>query len=73
MKVPCKHCCQSGSAVTLIGPPALPSLTGGYFYPYNHIINKCKFCNGTGWIDDQEMITVPRKYVKDEYFKNNKQ
>jgi hypothetical protein len=28
----------------------------------------CKYCSGKGWIDLDELIVVPRKYVKDEYF-----
>lgn len=29
----------------------------------------CPHCSGLGWIDDEQLFTVPRKYVKDEYFK----
>ncbi len=28
----------------------------------------CKHCNGLGWIDPDEQITVPRKYVKESYY-----
>lgn len=69
MKIPCKHCCQSGNVVEYIGPPIHPSSTA-YHYPFNHAIGSCPYCKGTGWIDDEDKITVERKYIKDEYFKH---
>jgi len=65
---PCKHCSSSGIC---IGMPIYntPSCTGGSsvheipYYP-------CKYCNGKGWIDEEEVISVPRKFVKDEYFED---
>lgn len=68
MKVPCKYCCQSGNVVEYIGYPV--NSTG--YYPQqlnNYTISICKSCNGTGWVDDEEMIRVPRKYIKDEFLK----
>jgi hypothetical protein len=31
----------------------------------------CKYCKGTGWIDEDEKFTVSRKFIKDEYFNNS--
>lgn len=63
----CKHC--SGSGI-YIGMPICnaPTYTGGPpAYQYNSM--PCKYCNGKGYIDEDELFTVKRKYVKDEYFK----
>jgi hypothetical protein len=57
MQKPCNHCCQTGFYTDYH-----PSVSSG------GVAVKCKFCNGTGWIDDEERISVPRKCVKDEYF-----
>jgi len=65
MKKPCTKCSQSGIYVDYIGYD--PSFNSKSSIPYANV--PCKYCNGTGWIDDEELITVPRKYVKDEYFK----
>jgi hypothetical protein len=32
------------------------------------MIVACKYCKGKGWVDENELIIVPRKYIKDEYF-----
>ena len=53
---PCSKCSCSGIYIGY----------GGFNNPA--ITMKCKFCNGKGWIYPDDMITVPRKYVKDEYF-----
>ena len=29
----------------------------------------CPACKGRGWIEEDEQILVPRKFVKDEYWK----
>lgn len=65
---PCKHCCSSG---TVIGMPIYNenSFTGGP-PPVEISLQWCKYCNGKGWIDENELMTVPRKYVKDEYYEN---
>ena len=63
---PCKHCCSSGNTLSYIGnsyPDSISTACG-----YNHIITHCKYCNGKGWIDENEIISVPRNYVKDEFF-----
>jgi len=52
----CKHCSSSGLYVDWNGYYAVPV--------------PCKYCNGTGWIDEDEKITIPRKYVKDDYFED---
>jgi hypothetical protein len=56
---PCKHCCSSGNYVDY----------GGYSNPA--VLVPCKYCEGTGWIDENKPITVPRKYVNDDFFENN--
>jgi hypothetical protein len=65
---PCKHCCSSGNYV---GMPIYngPSFTGGP-PPVTIPIQPCKYCNGKGWIDEDEPIKVPRKYINDDYFNN---
>lgn len=66
MKIPCSHCCSSGNYMQYVeylgyhitNPVAI-----------NYEIGPCKYCKGTGWIDEDEIIQVPRKFIKDEYFK----
>ena len=36
------------------------------------ISEDCKYCNGMGWINEDEIISVPRKYVNNEYFEIQK-
>jgi hypothetical protein len=66
MEIPCKHCISSGN---YIGMPIYnyPSYTGGP-PPVQISINPCRYCKGKGYIDEDEIISVPRKYIKDEYF-----
>lgn len=64
MKIPCKHCSCTGF---IIGPPIYQnSTTLGFETKIS--TSHCKYCNGEGWIDEDEPITVPRKHVKDDYF-----
>ena len=61
---PCYHCSCSGIYIGY----------GGYNHGTQNdgiiaIECKCKYCQGKGWIDEDQEMTVPRKYVKDEYFK----
>jgi hypothetical protein len=63
---PCKHCLSSENYVDYIGYPQ-QQITGiGTISPIQVI--PCKFCGGEGYIDETKLITVQRKYVKDEYF-----
>ena len=66
MKTPCKHCSSSGIYITYVGYPSIMST--GITQTYDTI--PCKYCDGLGYIDEDKFITVPRKYVKDEYFEN---
>lgn len=61
----CKHCGQSGIYICYMGIQT-EATTGNIPSSYKEV--PCKFCNGKGWIDEDELLTVPRKYVKDEYF-----
>jgi DnaJ-class molecular chaperone len=62
----CKHCASSGIYIDHVGYPPY-SITGiGVISPIQTV--PCKYCQGKGYIDENEFITVPRKYVKDEYF-----
>ena len=66
MNIPCKHCSCSGTYIGWAGYPTYDStgrISGGT------VALNCRFCNGKGWINEDELITVPRKYIKDEYFK----
>ncbi len=60
----CDKCSCSGIYIGWGGPVVITtgSISGGA------IATDCKYCNGKGYIDDEEIISVPRKYVKDEYF-----
>jgi len=63
---PCKHCCSSGNYV---GIPIYNEITfTGGPPPVVIPILPCKYCGGDGYIDDDKIMTVKRKYVKDEYF-----
>ncbi len=42
--------------------------SSGIYVGINCISENCKYCNGKGYIDEDELITVPRKYIKDNYF-----
>lgn len=64
----CKHCCSSGNVLSYIGNSCPDSIST--VYNYNHVITLCKFCDGKGWIDEDEIMFIPRKYVKDEYFES---
>ena len=68
MKVPCTHCCQSGKCISYTGYPSSVSTPVSSRLPY--VIADCRFCRGTGWIDDEEEMIIPRKFIKDEYFKS---
>jgi DnaJ-class molecular chaperone len=61
----CKHCSGSGKYIAYGGPV---EMTTAGFSKGGAIVVNCKYCNGTGQIDEEEIISVPRKYVKDEYF-----
>ena len=63
----CKYCSSSGRYIGY----------GGYAYGdtggQSGIIAveiDCKACGGTGHFDEEELVTVPKKYVKDEYWEN---
>ena len=56
MKEPCKACGCSGIYIDYGGYS-----TGG-------IAAACKVCNGSGWVDGDDVVTVPRKYVIKEYW-----
>jgi hypothetical protein len=68
MSIPCKHCCQSGNYIDFCGYSMFSNSSGIINTPFKLV--PCKYCKGIGWIDDEELITVPRKFIKDEYFKN---
>jgi len=63
----CKYCSSSGRYISY----------GGYTYGGTgdlsgivaNIID-CKACNGTGHFDEEELVTVPKKHVKEEYWEN---
>ena len=63
----CEHCSGSGIYVGWAGSPVYS--TGGLISGGAVAIN-CKYCDGTGWIDEDELITITiqRKYIKDEYY-----
>jgi DnaJ-class molecular chaperone len=64
----CKHCASSGIYIDYVGyPPYSYGTSVGYELTPNKA-TPCKYCQGKGYIDENEFITVPRKYVKDEYF-----
>jgi len=68
MNKPCKHCCSSGH---YIGMPIYNEITYTGGPPAVQIyMSNCKYCGGKGYIDEEEIISVPRKFVKDEYFNN---
>jgi len=60
----CKKCGGSGNNVGWAGPIKY-STTGT---KGGSVLIKCKYCDGKGYYDEEELITVQRKYVKDEYF-----
>jgi hypothetical protein len=66
--IPCKQCSQSAIYINYSGRRT-DGTTACYGENGIEAI-PCRFCNGKGWIDEDEIISVPRKYVKDEYFKN---
>ena len=51
----CKHCSSSGIYID-------------YQPTYDQVAVPCKYCQGKGYIDEEEVISVPRKFVKDEYY-----
>ena len=66
MNQPCKHCSSSGIYIDYVGYPQ-SSVTGiGTISPIQCV--PCKYCGGKGYINEDEIISVPRKYIKDEYF-----
>jgi len=69
MKKPCNRCCSSGIVIKYVGykTPGGCGTTG--FMDYNYTQVKCPKCEGKGYIDEDEIVSVPRKYVKDEYYK----
>lgn len=70
MKKTCKYCSGSGIYIDYVGYTghAVERTTSGINYiPYQSV--PCRSCNGTGWIDDEEVVSVPRKFVKEEYWK----
>lgn len=60
----CDKCSCSGIYIEYGGTVEITTggITGGA------VATACKYCNGKGYIDDEEIISVPRKYIKDEYF-----
>ena len=64
---PCNHCSSSGVYIDYVGyPPYGVTGTGYELTPAR--ATECKYCQGKGYIDEDELFSVPRKYVKDEYF-----
>ena len=61
----CNECCGCGFK---IGAPVYDSFTTTAPIVITNTI-ECKKCKGTGWYNVDEIISVPIKYVKDEYFK----
>jgi hypothetical protein len=59
MLKPCTQCSCSGVYVGWAGP------SNSSMYP----AYVCSCCKGKGWIEEDEQILVPRKFVKDEYWK----
>lgn len=59
MLKPCTQCSCSGIYIGYRGPT-----TSGTYPAY-----ACIACKGKGWIEEDEQILVPRKFVKDEYWK----
>ena len=67
MEKSCKHCASSGVYIDYAGYLPYSTTITAYELTPNRAI-PCKYCQGKGYIDDGDLITVPRKYVKDEYF-----
>ena len=63
----CDHCSRSGIYIGYVGYRNNVH-TGSQMGDINYNQLPCKYCDGKGYIDEDEMMTVPRKYVKDEYF-----
>jgi len=60
----CEHCAGSGIYITYI-PPMYTNSSDSFSAAV-----PCKHCKGKGWIDEDELFNnIPRKYIKDEYFK----
>ena len=66
MKKPCKHCCSSGNYVDYVGYEQPQTTAIGTISPIRLV--PCRYCNGNGYIDEDEIVAVPRKYVKDEFY-----
>lgn len=66
----CKHCSGSGKYIGWAGTPEYS--TSGIIRGGAVAIN-CKYCGGTGYINEDEYITITiqRKYIKDEYYEEN--
>jgi len=64
----CDHCSGTGVYTAYGGP--IKITTGGF--SGGPVAVSCKYCGGNGWIDEEEMMTVPRKYVKDKYFEQER-
>jgi hypothetical protein len=68
MNKPCKHCSSSGAYIDFFRTPQTSATIATVASPY--AIVPCKYCQGKGYIDEDEIISVPRKFIKDEYFNN---
>jgi hypothetical protein len=65
MKKPCDKCCCTGFTIGWSGQEIHTTagrISGGA------VSIPCKKCDATGWFDEDSEISVPIKYVKDEYF-----
>jgi len=63
----CEYCSSVGFKVGYGGYDLDKSTAGGYVGICG-IKVKCKACNGKGYYNDEENISVPRKFIKEEYF-----
>ena len=65
--ITCNHCSGSGKYISYGGVyggvVTTGNITGGA------VLVDCKYCSGNGYIDENEIIiNVPRKHVRDSYF-----
>lgn len=66
MLKPCSKCSCSGYYVDYLGYNNISTSA----IINNSTLSICKICNGKGWLEEDELILVPRKYIKDEYYEN---
>ena len=64
MLKPCERCSCSGF---IVGMPVVSQGTAG---PPGFLLTStpCPKCKGAGWYDPDELVTVPREWIKDEYW-----